>query len=59
LEKISLLVPLQKIRAFYRTVGILHNKAILVIKLGVKSYLKEIIIALKYRKIIFATEPLF
>jgi len=30
------LVPLQKIRAFYRIVEILHNKVIWVIKLGVK-----------------------
>jgi hypothetical protein len=50
-------VPLQKIRAFYKIIENLHNKVILVIKLRLKSHLKEIIIASKYTKIIFATEP--
>jgi hypothetical protein len=51
------MVPLQKIRTFYKIVENLHNKVIWVIKLGLKYHLKEIIIASKYRKIIFATEP--
>jgi hypothetical protein len=52
-------VPLQKIRAFYKIIENLHNKVILVIKLRLKSHLKEIIIASKYTKIIFATEPYY
>ena len=52
-------VPLQKIRAFYKIIENLHIKVILVIKLRLKSHLKEIIIASKYTKIIFATEPDF
>jgi len=52
-------VPLQKIRAFYKIIENLHNKVILVIKSRLKSHLKEIIIASKYTKIIFATEPYF
>jgi hypothetical protein len=51
------MVPLQKIRAFYKIIENLHIKVILVIKLRLKSHLKEIIIASKYTKIIFATEP--